>query len=843
MKKNRILAMGLSAILLFSAAACQSEEPITSTGPETQNAVSGTTQGQVPGTSGEPLITDPEYTGKVVSPDSLYYAVTPFTPLETEGDEIYTPQNHLVTEDGIYLLINIRNDTKIREMRNSIPAGASSTQANQIYDDAYALYSREELYTLDASGEMQKTFAAEDFFPGKSVSVESIRKGPDGEIKLISTMRVDETTGAFSHYVQTIDKQGKLSPDVVFMPPRRAAGRENAYNRDYCWDNSGRLYIFGGSDGGKSFVDIYDAEGTFLFAIENQADDAADPWIMTGQSPLVSGDTVYLLLFQVDTSTPNLYSNFPNAITDTTYYAAIDIEGQRLEEKKLYSDEPYPHPPLSTSEKGTLLRRDASGNFHEMDLQTGEMTLFFSTSNLDINMSGFSYLPVVLSADRILLCGTRMPTIWTTANLDDRTPEWYMLERLDTNPNAGKRILSIGVFTHEDLIGLTDAIYRFNRQSQDYRAEIVDYSSWLSRSYSITYDNNYEKAYQKFLNELNMHIFSGDIPDILIDSNQLLDFPTLASGDVLADLRPLIDADSSFRTEDYLDIIFTAADSGDSLYYTFLDYYLMGILTLKEYLNEQTGWTLSEMESFIESYGNKTAFMPVEAETLLRQITNASLSDLVDISGRKADFDSDYFRQILSFCQKYSGGTMVDGEFNYQPIRTKTTLMDFDTLVFSFDNWGNIAQTAGDDFTLAGFPGEEGNHVLCVPNTRVAVMQGENTAGGWEFLTILLDKQSQNNIPSAFPVSKLAFNANIERIFANADTSGMGTLDWGNPISRESVDELRKVIQNTNKNADGNSTILNIVMEESTAYFAGQKSADDVVTIIQDRVQTYLNQL
>lgn len=51
--------------------------------------------------------------------------------------------------------------------------------------------------------------------------------------------------------------------------------------------------------------------------------------------------------------------------------------------------------------------------------------------------------------------------------------------------------------------------------------------------------------------------------------------------------------------------------------------------------------------------------------------------------------------------------------------------------------------------------------------------------------------------------------------------------------------ELRiaDIIRHMARNGEG---IQNIVVEEATAYFAGDKTADEIVKIIESRVRTYV---
>ena len=52
----------------------------------------------------------------------------------------------------------------------------------------------------------------------------------------------------------------------------------------------------------------------------------------------------------------------------------------------------------------------------------------------------------------------------------------------------------------------------------------------------------------------------------------------------------------------------------------------------------------------------------------------------------------------------------------------------------------------------------------------------------------------------------------------------------------------QEVINSSTKMMDYDQSIINIVLEESAAYFAGQKSAEDVAKLIQSKANIFVNE-
>ena len=99
-----------------------------------------------------------------------------------------------------------------------------------------------------------------------------------------------------------------------------------------------------------------------------------------------------------------------------------------------------------------------------------------------------------------------------------------------------------------------------------------------------------------------------------------------------------------------------------------------------------------------------------------------------------------------------------------------------------------------------------------------------------------------------FPVRKTDFDALIEKKLAEKDSSyGYSWDDVEITVegtTQEDVDKLKDLISRVDGisvNQQDNN-LMNIITEEAEAYFTGQKSLDDVTSIIQSRATIYVNE-
>lgn len=61
-------------------------------------------------------------------------------------------------------------------------------------------------------------------------------------------------------------------------------------------------------------------------------------------------------------------------------------------------------------------------------------------------------------------------------------------------------------------------------------------------------------------------------------------------------------------------------------------------------------------------------------------------------------------------------------------------------------------------------------------------------------------------------------------------------------ITAESLQPLKQMIAEANTEVRWNEKVHKILSEETPSFFNGQKSAESVADIIQNRVMTYLNE-
>ena len=134
----------------------------------------------------------------------------------------------------------------------------------------------------------------------------------------------------------------------------------------------------------------------------------------------------------------------------------------------------------------------------------------------------------------------------------------------------------------------------------------------------------------------------------------------------------------------------------------------------------------------------------------------------------------------------------------------------------------------------------------------------------WKFLRSFLTEEYQERV-DYLPTNKNAFDKQLKKAMEvkyEKDANGNYILDENGerkPVSMgiasdgvntyeifatspRQAEQLREVIATASKMMDYDKSIINIVLEQAAAYFAGQKSAQDVAKLIQSKANIYINE-
>ena len=337
------------------------------------------------------------------------------------------------------------------------------------------------------------------------------------------------------------------------------------------------------------------------------------------------------------------------------------------------------------------------------------------------------------------------------------------------------------------------------------------------------------------MTRLNTDIASGNAPDIMILS-AAMPIKSYVSKGVFEDLTPYLEKDEEISQKEYLDNIQEAFRTDGMTYAIVPSFYVTTVAG-----NDPT-----------RMFGVATR------EDILDLALELCGSQFIDWEKSQCKFDSPEFIKLLEFTaqfpEKIDENSQEDTSADY---RTGKSLFYRDS-IGNFDEYVYLRYGVfGEDITLAGFPSATPGKAAIFPQLQIAINSGsEDKDACWSFVRRFLLDDYQNGLEMYWPVSISALdelaNSAMEPLYYDDENGNqvedhivvnIGGEDIALPrISDSEVDQMYSFLKSLDSSSYYDASVENIISEEAAAYFAGQKSAEDVAGVIQSRVQIYINE-
>ena len=445
-----------------------------------------------------------------------------------------------------------------------------------------------------------------------------------------------------------------------------------------------------------------------------------------------------------------------------------------------------------------------------------------------------------------------------------------------------------GVLTYAVLNSLTKTQERsievFNKNHPDARIEVLDYSD--------------EGGIERLMTQLAL----GWVPDIMelhrlgsggdtrpryydlgpyvgekiggrpvSEDEYWLPYRQLVRKGYLEDLWPYIENDPDLGREGVLEAPLKAAEIDGGLYMLFREVYINTLIGTESVVGDRDGWTIEElMETF--------AAMP-DGSTILRYNTtrwdmysslfSMTLDRYIDWETGQCSFDNDEFRSMLAFLVTFptefkTALTPVEmrEELTWRRLEGEQML---ETVLVSglLDIADMDAAFGGEQVVFVGYPtedGSSGSFFNIFGPTLAMASTCRNKEVAWEFMRSLVSTAYTASKMSdmmywdcsiLMPINRKSFEngitADLHR--RRSDTSPtMPTFPGGPKIKTElptkenHLQRFEKLLNNTTQLCWPDDALSDIVWEAIGPYFAGDKTMDETIQIVQNRVELYVSE-
>ena len=398
---------------------------------------------------------------------------------------------------------------------------------------------------------------------------------------------------------------------------------------------------------------------------------------------------------------------------------------------------------------------------------------------------------------------------------------------------------------------LKQRVIEYNRNSQEYRITIKDYSEY----------NSYED-YEAGQTQLNNDIVTGNMPDILITNSGNIPIENYIAKGLLADINDFIKKDEELSQVEFVQNVFDAYSVKGKLYYVIPSFYVNTMVAKSSIVGDRTSWTMSEMMELQESLPEGTSMMEsMTRSNFLYTILMYCGNDFIDVETGKCTFDSEAFIDLMEFAKslpeeiEYDDGWWMNYESQYREDRT-VLMSAYISSISGFNR--TLNGTFGEDISYIGFPTASGMGAFVNYNEAYCISsRSKNKDGAWEFLRYYLtDEYQKSNNRYGFSVQKDIFEEQAQEALERPywiDRDGNkeyyddyfymnGESFIIDPMTQDQIDKLVNYIYTIDNAYYYNTDIINIIQEEIEAFFTGQKEAAEVANIIQRRAQVYVDE-
>ncbi|MBO6242882.1 MAG: hypothetical protein J6O61_18950 [Butyrivibrio sp.] len=427
----------------------------------------------------------------------------------------------------------------------------------------------------------------------------------------------------------------------------------------------------------------------------------------------------------------------------------------------------------------------------------------------------------------------------------------YNLERLVKVPAdqvKDKQIITLGGVYID--YSVRKAAVKFNQENQDYKIKLVDYSVYDS-------EDNWDEGTNRF----NLDVVSGNVPDIMAFNTESPVDSFINKG-LFLDLNAFIKNDPDISGTEFIDNVIDAFKTGDKMYLMIPSFSIATVAMKKSRTGGKETLTINDVENLIEESGAgyNLACGPQNRQELMNYGIAYSGNKFIDWENKKCNFTDENFIKLLEFTKNFPeeyDESIWDKNLD-EIYRTNEGVLYF-TGIYGFDQYKRIKYgTFGEDVAFVGFPNERGeNYSTILPSVSLAVSaRSKYTDGIWQFLRTFYLDEYQNNIEFNFPVTKSAFEKKAKESMETkyyTDENGdkqeeieyywIGDQEVKLPnLTKEDVQFVENFVYSLSEPMTYNANVNNIIMEEASAFFSGQKSAEEVANIIQSRLSIYVNE-
>jgi len=385
------------------------------------------------------------------------------------------------------------------------------------------------------------------------------------------------------------------------------------------------------------------------------------------------------------------------------------------------------------------------------------------------------------------------------------------------------------------------AIVEYNKSQDKYRIVTETYYDWQNEGDSL------DDALVNF----NNAITGTSAPDIICLEG--LDVRGLVNKGAFEDLTGFIANSSNVNIDDYNKTVVEAYTYDGKLISLPRSFNLMTLIVNPEGFPEGLdGWTLSEMIDYINAHPGCELEAYLLRDDFIETYIGYNLSEYIDWNSGKVDFNKESFRKALEYAASLPAEidwSNVDYNYNFSEELAAGRVLAMRTYLSQTDDiqMYNAYFKTGTKYIGMPNPSGENTQIMTTGTGYAISATSKEKEAAWEFIEFYLNRERSDwdyDLPSKNSELQAIFDKELEH--AGEPNGSMMSDDTGweyqfHYSTQEEIDQIKALIDAAVA-ADIDSEIMSIIEEEASGYLSGQKSLDEVITLIQSRVQIYVSE-
>ncbi|MEC0232388.1 ABC transporter substrate-binding protein [Paenibacillus alba] len=418
---------------------------------------------------------------------------------------------------------------------------------------------------------------------------------------------------------------------------------------------------------------------------------------------------------------------------------------------------------------------------------------------------------------------------------------------------GGKKTVVVSVMMKDRF--LESAVQKFEEKHTDIHIEMKEYKAAPKAiEGGMSMESLSLADVEKYVQSVTTQVISGKGADLMLMNELPQD--KFVGKKLLVNLYDLMAKDNSFDRNGLYANILKASQDGDGLYVMPLSYSLDLVRGNTELLkkanisvDQNKSWSWIQFKDIAKKLKQQgyEGFENLSPAELLFDYIEDNYAKLVGQG--KPDFDSELFRNMMKEIKMmYDEGLLNEGLSGFSSISSNSSKGAFIMAgIYSPEDALTMASNL-DYYQKPSANGKKNGLPFKFHYSLGINSKSDVQPEAWAFIKFLLsdDMQASPNLtglPMNKSVAEQKFNEGLQKI-------KNGTLDTPTPKNmlpdgekaKKRIAEVQKLISEADFRRSSDMKVLTIALEEFNSFMSGQKSAEEVSKLIQNRVKTYLNE-